>query len=61
MSKIITNGIKKLSKPEDVSVCLPPGFKRCRLSVVRDGDTELLPISKKVAEALISSGVAYQG
>lgn len=58
---LITKGVPKLTKPEDISVCLTPGFKRCFLSIIRDGDTQMLLISKKVAAELIAAGISYQG
>jgi len=57
----ITKGVPKLAKQEDISVCLPPGFKRCYLSVTREDVTQLLPISQMVAAELIASKIAYQG
>lgn len=59
--QFITKGVPKLKKAEDISVCLTPGFDRCRLSVVRDGDCKMYPISKKVAAELIAAGISYQG
>lgn len=61
MSEFITKGVPKLKKAENVSVCLPPGFNKCQLSVIRDGHVETFPISKKVAAELIAAGFAYQG
>jgi len=57
----ITKGVSKLRRAEDVSVCLPPCFARCLLSVTRDGNTELWTISRRVAAELIAAGFAYQG
>lgn len=59
--QFITAGVPKLKEAEDISVCLPLGFERCCLSIVRDGNCQLLPISKKVAAELIAAGFAYQG
>ena len=61
MSQFVTKGVPKLSQPWNMGVCLTPGFKQCYLSVVRNGDTQLLPISKRVAAELIASGMPYQG
>jgi hypothetical protein len=61
MTRFITKGVPKLKKAEDVSVCLTPGFDRCYLSVIRNGDCQTYPISKKVAAELIAAGFAYQG
>jgi hypothetical protein len=57
----ITDGVPELPRAEDVSVCLPPGFDQCHLSVVRDGNCEMYPISEGVAAELIAVGLGYQG
>ncbi len=57
----ITKGVRQLPKSDGISVCLPPGFKRCLLSVVVDYEVRSLPISKAVAEVLIAEGFAYEG
>jgi len=54
----ITNGIRKLKKPESVTVFLPNG-KKPLLAVIENGNPTLLPISRKVAEVLISEGYSY--
>jgi len=55
-------GTREILTPvDDLSVCLPPGFEQCQLSVIRGGETELLPISKRVAAELIAAGTGYQG
>jgi len=59
--RFITRGVPQLSEAEDVSVCLTPGFEKCNLSVIRDGNCEMYPISKKVAAELIAAGFGYQG
>jgi len=59
--QLITKGVVRLRRAEYLSVCLPPGFKRCYLSVDRDGNAKLLPISRAVAAELIAEGIAYQG
>jgi hypothetical protein len=59
--QFITKGVPKLAQPSNMSVCLPFSFKRCFLSITRDGDTKMWPISKGVAAELISSGIPYQG
>lgn len=58
---IITRGVRQIAKADDISVCLPPGFRRCWLSVSENADSRLLPISRAVAEVLIAWGFAYQG
>jgi hypothetical protein len=57
----ITKGVPKLDTAEAVSVCLMPGFYRCQLSVIRNGDTKTYKISKRVAAELIAAGFPYQG
>ena len=58
----ITHGVRKLSRPRDTSVLLQVSQHRTKLAVTyRDGKTEILPISAKVAEVLIARGMAYQG
>jgi hypothetical protein len=58
----ITEGVRKLPKPQSVQVGLTPGFKQTVLNVVhQDGTAESLPISKKVAETLIAKGMSYEG
>lgn len=59
--QFITKGIPKLQKAEDISVCLPPGFTQCTLSVTRDGMSKGYTISKTVAAELIAAGFPYQG
>ncbi len=61
MTTFITKGVPKLTKPEDICVGLTPGFKHCSLSIVRDGETRMWLISKKVAAELIAIGIPYQG
>lgn len=61
MARMIAPGIRKLPRPTDTSVCLPPCFKRCQLSVVEKDRVRLLPISAAVAEILIARGMPYQG
>jgi hypothetical protein len=58
----ITDGIRKLPKPQVISVCIPPGWKKTALFVLdSNGKSEVYPISKKVAEVLIANGITYQG
>jgi hypothetical protein len=57
----VTKGVPKLMRAEDYSVCLTSGFRRCGLAVIRNGTTQLLAISKKVAAELIAAGFAFQG
>lgn len=59
--EMITKGVRKAPKPDHMTVCLPPGFRRCWLAVTDGRDICLLPISKAVAEALIADGMDYQG
>jgi len=63
MTTFITKGVPRLPKPDSISVCLPPGFRRCLLAIGRNGEThwKLLAISRKVAAELIASGLAFQG
>lgn len=61
MTTFITKGVPKLTKPEDICVGLTPGFKRCCLFTIRDGETHTLLISKKVSAELIAAGISYQG
>jgi len=63
IKKEITTGVRKLRRADvsNVSVCLPPGFKRTYLSVTSPAGTRILPISKAVAEVLIARGIGYQG
>lgn len=59
--RFITKGVPKLQRAEDISVCLPPGFAQCTLSVTRDGVSKGYLISKKVAAELIAAGLPYEG
>lgn len=59
--QFITEGVPKLRKAENISVCLPPGFPQCTLSVTRDGVCRGYPISKTVAAELIAAGLPYEG
>lgn len=61
MVETITKGVRKIPKPDNVTVCLPPGFARCWLAVTYDLDITLLPITTAVAQALIANGMDYQG
>jgi len=55
-------GVRKLSEPLSAQVGLPPGFSGCRFNVVsHDGTTESLPISKRMAEVLLSLGFSVEG
>jgi hypothetical protein len=57
----IVKGVARLDTAESVSVCLPPGFRQCLLSVTRAGNTKLLAISRQVAAELIAAGFPFQG
>lgn len=61
MGEMLTKGVRKIPKPDNVTVCLPPGFGRCWLAITYDSDITLLPITTAVAQALIADGMAYQG
>jgi len=66
---MITDGVRKLPKPQAISIGLPKvlaGDKwRCRNPVLNvvdaKGASRSFKISKKVAEALISTGIGYEG
>ena len=52
----------KIEKPRYTTVGLPPGFPKPVLNVTHaNGESESLPISRKVAEVLIATGFAYEG
>lgn len=58
----ICNGIRLRRDIEDISVLLGPLSPKTKLSVIhKNGTINLYPISKKVVEALIGSGIDYQG
>ena len=58
----ITKGVRKFKRPQYVSVCLTPGFKKMGLAITtHEGNTEWHPISKKLAEVLIAKGFPYEG
>jgi hypothetical protein len=60
--KFIVDGIEKLEKPQNVQVGTEPGWKKPVLNVLfADGTSKGFRISKKVAEALIASGMGYEG
>lgn len=55
----ITKGIRKLYAPDSpLQVCVPGDGPPC-LYVTRYGNTETLPISRRVAEELIAAGFSY--
>lgn len=56
-----TSGVRVMPKPLSMSVGLPPGFNGCRLNVRYPSEFNSLRISKRVAEALIASGMPHEG
>ena len=58
----ISKGIRHLKKPQHVTINIDGNSKKPSLVVIHaNGDTDCLPISKKVAEVLIARGMAYGG
>lgn len=59
---LVAKGIRRLRKPQSVQVGLPPNWDPPALNILhKNGDTESIPISKKVAEVLIAYGMSCEG
>ena len=57
-----TKGVRELPKPQTVVVGLTPGFSKCCLNVLdHENMSKSLPISKAVAEVLLSLGFSSEG
>lgn len=58
----ISKGIRRLKKPQYVGIDIDGNAGKPSLVVTHaNGDTECLPISKRVAESLIARGMNYEG
>ena len=59
---IYAKGIRKIKRPRNVQIGLPPAFNPPTLNVCHaDGTVECLKISKRVAEVLLARGFNYEG
>ena len=60
--KMIAAGIRQLPKQDrPPQIMLPPDSQGCRLVITRNGNSELLRISKRVAEELIAALFSWEG
>jgi hypothetical protein len=61
----VCRGVRRIKKPQNVQVEIihqyPGRAPRMELSVIENGDSRGLRISKKVAEVLIASGLSVGG
>lgn len=57
----VTKGVRKLSKPQDVSIHFGKNGRPCLAVTYHNGEHAAFLISKRVAEVLIANGIAYQG
>jgi len=58
----IADRVRKMDKPQSMSIGLPTTFRTCILNVVdADGTARALKISRLVAEVLIASGFPHEG
>ena len=60
--KMIGAGVRQLpNQDRPPQIMLPPDSQGCRLVITRNGNTELLRISKRVAEELIAANFSWEG
>lgn len=58
----ISKGIRRLKKPKYVGIDIDGNTGKPSLVVIhKNGDTECMTVSKRVAEALIARGMNYGG
>jgi hypothetical protein len=56
----VNGKVRVLSKPDfEPEVIIPSNGSKTSLVVIRNGNAETLPISRRVAEELIAAGFAY--